>query len=459
MENKIQFNAAIYPKVMSIIIGKPYNKNENDSDEMVLELVVDLPRSAYLIYLQKIFDEHVEPEIDLFKKYAYGVVLDDSDYMTLLSFIMTTTQRNWNKSINSGDLLAPFGLCMKVDDAGKRNLELLEETKDSIRVEAWEGIIIDLLSKSSMDIISCFDFDEHFERQAENSINDKLYISLGAWKYTPDTAEQNLSNALRAAFMFTLVGYYSGDRKNQYSSFVDYFEAEFYKRVSLVYGMWVSLEDKTKIKYLPLYDSFYNLTSSSKNELISVLKAVLDNDSIALDEKQTLKAQLIESAGQFHTNISSADVSLEQTLIKPVINLVLLREKAKETLQSAELLYSEDKYMLDYALRRRFAFFDIKPGFETPGFREYRMALDNEKFNKLVSCVESLNREISVDESLGEGFCIGHSYFCNLQPDTIDDSWLYGVVEYELISLLKEYWFDEPMKVKDWSENLRSTIK
>lgn len=144
-----------------------------------------------------------------------------------------------------------------------------------------------------------------------------------------------------------------------------------------------------------------------------------------------------------------------------------------------QLLYSDEKFavprnvyiigmmntadrslaMLDYALRRRFAFFDIKPGFETPGFREYRMALDNEKFNKLISCVESLNREISVDESLGEGFCIGHSYFCNLQPDTIDDSWLYGVVEYELIPLLKEYWFDEPMKVKDWSENLRSTIK
>ena len=85
-----------------------------------------------------------------------------------------------------------------------------------------------------------------------------------------------------------------------------------------------------------------------------------------------------------------------------------------------QLLYSDEKFavpknvyiigmmntadrslaMLDYALRRRFAFFDIKPGFETPGFREYRMALDNEKFNKLISCVESLNREISVDESV-----------------------------------------------------------
>lgn len=144
-----------------------------------------------------------------------------------------------------------------------------------------------------------------------------------------------------------------------------------------------------------------------------------------------------------------------------------------------QLLYSDEKFavpknvyiigmmntadrslaMLDYALRRRFAFFDIKSGFETPGFREYRMALDNEKFNKLINCVENLNGVIASDESLGEGFCIGHSYFCNLQPDTIDDSWLYGVVEYELIPLLKEYWFDEPMKVKDWSENLRSTIK
>lgn len=115
--------------------------------------------------------------------------------------------------------------------------------------------------------------------------------------------------------------------------------------------------------------------------------------------------------------------------------------------------------MLDYALRRRFAFFEIKPGFTTDGFREYRMSLENEKFDKLIACVESLNNVISNDESLGDGFCIGHSYFCNLLPDTIDDQVLSGIVEYELIPLLKEYWFDEPTKVKDWSSNLRSAIK
>ena len=146
---------------------------------------------------------------------------------------------------------------------------------------------------------------------------------------------------------------------------------------------------------------------------------------------------------------------------------------------SLQLLYSDEKFsvpkniyiigmmntadrslaMLDYALRRRFAFFEIKPGFTTDGFREYRMSLENEKFDKLIACVESLNNVISNDESLGDGFCIGHSYFCNLLPDTIDDQVLSGIVEYELIPLLKEYWFDEPIKVKDWSINLRSAIK
>ena len=146
---------------------------------------------------------------------------------------------------------------------------------------------------------------------------------------------------------------------------------------------------------------------------------------------------------------------------------------------SLQLLYSDEKFsvpkniyiigmmntadrslaMLDYALRRRFAFFEIKPGFTTDGFREYRMSLENEKFDKLIACVESLNNVISNDESLGDGFCIGHSYFCNLLPDTINDQILSGIVEYELIPLLKEYWFDEPTKVKDWSSNLRSAIK
>lgn len=54
--------------------------------------------------------------------------------------------------------------------------------------------------------------------------------------------------------------------------------------------------------------------------------------------------------------------------------------------------------MLDYALRRRFAFIDLKPGFETEGFRTYRMGLANDKFNHLIAAVETLNNVIAADD-------------------------------------------------------------
>lgn len=113
--------------------------------------------------------------------------------------------------------------------------------------------------------------------------------------------------------------------------------------------------------------------------------------------------------------------------------------------------------MLDYALRRRFAFYEIKPAFKAERFIEYKKGLNNAKFDKLISCVEELNENISKDETLGEGFCIGHSYFCSLEEVT--DETLSQIVKFELIPLLKEYWFDEPQKVEEWSDKLRSAIK
>jgi len=158
--------------------------------------------------------------------------------------------------------------------------------------------------------------------------------------------------------------------------------------------------------------------------------------------------------------------------------LFMLIEGDKRGIQ-LQLLYSGEKFavpknvyiigmmntadrslaMLDYALRRRFAFYEMRPGFDTDGFREYRMGLGSEKFDRLIHCVESLNNVIAADESLGDGFCVGHSYFCNLTAETVTDRALSAIVEYELIPLLKEYWFDEPLKVKDWTNNLRSAVK
>lgn len=115
--------------------------------------------------------------------------------------------------------------------------------------------------------------------------------------------------------------------------------------------------------------------------------------------------------------------------------------------------------MLDYALRRRFAFFDLKPGFGSDGFVAYRRGLANPKFDSLISCVERLNEAIAADESLGDGFCIGHSYFCGMGPDDVSDAKLSVIVEYELIPMLREYWFDDSSRVREWVDSLRRAIK
>ncbi|WP_058270958.1 AAA family ATPase [Olsenella massiliensis] len=115
--------------------------------------------------------------------------------------------------------------------------------------------------------------------------------------------------------------------------------------------------------------------------------------------------------------------------------------------------------MLDYALRRRFAFFELRPAFDTESFTAYQEALNSEKFDRLIACVVRLNEAIASDESLGNDFCIGHSYFCRMSPDDVTDERLSATVDYELVPMLREYWFDEPSKVDEWAGKLRRSIQ
>lgn len=107
--------------------------------------------------------------------------------------------------------------------------------------------------------------------------------------------------------------------------------------------------------------------------------------------------------------------------------------------------------MIDYALRRRFSFYEMEPEFNSEGFKAYQASLKNETFNALIEQIIDLNREINIDDSLGSGFRIGHSYFCGQEECT--EEWMKAVVYYDIIPMLQEYWFDDRQKVKRW-ENL-----
>ncbi|MDY4787891.1 MAG: AAA family ATPase [Bacilli bacterium] len=159
--------------------------------------------------------------------------------------------------------------------------------------------------------------------------------------------------------------------------------------------------------------------------------------------------------------------------------LFLLIEEDKRDETKVRLLYSNEMFsipsnvyiiglmntadrslaMMDYALRRRFAFFTMVPAFDNKEFQDYLDLFTNEKLNKLIKVVKKLNEDIIGDVSLGKGFVIGHSYFCNLDKEANLDVALSNIVEYELIPLIEEYWFDEPQKVEEWSNDLRDIVR
>lgn len=115
--------------------------------------------------------------------------------------------------------------------------------------------------------------------------------------------------------------------------------------------------------------------------------------------------------------------------------------------------------MIDYALRRRFSFFEMAPAFESKGFKEYQHSLDNRTFDELISEIIKLNEEISRDKSLGKGFCIGHSYFCGKTKETCSSEWMQSVVDYDILPMLSEYWFDDDTRVQHWDNILHGVFQ
>lgn len=111
---------------------------------------------------------------------------------------------------------------------------------------------------------------------------------------------------------------------------------------------------------------------------------------------------------------------------------------------------------IDYALRRRFSFFTMEPAFDRSGFRNYQEKFYNEAFNKLIETIRDLNLKIENDTSLGKGFCIGHSYFCKQEEFT--DEWMLQVVNFELLPILREYWFDDKVAVENWERKFYEVL-
>ena len=115
--------------------------------------------------------------------------------------------------------------------------------------------------------------------------------------------------------------------------------------------------------------------------------------------------------------------------------------------------------MVDYALRRRFSFFEFKPEFDKPEFKNFLKDknVNAKTINRIVNNISKVNQQISDDNfELGDGYCIGHSYFCpkGNSSDSFGDQWYEQIIEYEIKPLINEYYFDKPDQAAELIDTL-----
>ena len=103
--------------------------------------------------------------------------------------------------------------------------------------------------------------------------------------------------------------------------------------------------------------------------------------------------------------------------------------------------------IVDYALRRRFAFETLRPAYGTRKFREHLLEADVERaiVDRIDRNMSALNQRICEDKDLGPGFQIGHSYF--VPQEAADEQWYLGIIDTQIAPLLQEYWFDRSERV------------
>ncbi|HET7118600.1 MAG TPA: AAA family ATPase [Hanamia sp.] len=106
--------------------------------------------------------------------------------------------------------------------------------------------------------------------------------------------------------------------------------------------------------------------------------------------------------------------------------------------------------IVDYALRRRFAFVTLQPDYGK-NFHSFLSSkgLSTPMVEHICSSVTKVNDKIKEDINLGEGFQIGHSYFCTYNANEDENKWWSEILNFELKPLLEEIWFDNSAKVTE----------
>ncbi|OZQ88580.1 ATPase [Paenibacillus sp. VTT E-133291] len=226
-------------------------------------------------------------------------------------------------------------------------------------------------------------------------------------------------------------------------------------------------KDETRIHMVQFHQSY------SYEDFIEGLRPKAEGDGFELKQGPFVKFARKAARDPERDYFFIIDEINRGNMSKILGELMMLIEADKRG-EQINLLYSNDKFsvpsnlyiigmmntadrslaLLDYALRRRFSFYEIKPAFQNDTFKSYINDLNNPQcLNRVIDEIKRLNNQVV--KELGSGFQIGHSYFTGDAYKVDTAKRVEEVIEYEIISQLFEYWFDDEQKADDWAERLR----
>jgi 5-methylcytosine-specific restriction protein B len=110
--------------------------------------------------------------------------------------------------------------------------------------------------------------------------------------------------------------------------------------------------------------------------------------------------------------------------------------------------------LVDFALRRRFAFFNFQPRSDVLA----KFLSDNPpkvSINLVLTLFEGLNKKIIESKNLGKPFAIGHSYFMerDLTEERLERIW-----QTKIEPLLEEYFYDSPGELEEFRGLMETVV-
>lgn len=201
----------------------------------------------------------------------------------------------------------------------------------------------------------------------------------------------------------------------------------------------------------PNSEGGFNLKSGSFYEFCRKARSDLSRPHVFIIDEIN-RGNLSKIFGELLMLIESDKRGLENAIKLTYSESEADRFSVPENIFIIGLMNTADRSLaiVDYALRRRFAFFNLPPQLESTKFEALitKAGGSVDLVKKIRARIGGLNQVIGNERrDLGPGFQIGHSYFCPVSPISSDAEWYLNVINTEIKPLIEEYWFDSPEKV------------